>query len=288
MRWLAVLVASVGLAACGSDGDSSKSPDSQAAASSGANQSKTESQSSSSDAANESAEPNDAGEAQPAKVAPVSETGDEVSDNDSSSSLESLKLAALPVTKAVPGFKEGVNYKRLVPVQTTGAAVGMVHVAEFFTYGCKPCFEVDAKINAWQAKHKPAYVVFERIPAVADGVQKFHARAYYFEQQLAALDRLHPLLFSEIQDGAAIDNNAALAKFFVAQDIERKAVETILKSNDVDAQLARASDLQRRYRVDSLPYFVVNGKFVTTLAMAGDEERLFALINQLAIREHEF
>jgi hypothetical protein len=27
---------------------------------------------------------------------------------------------------------------------------------------------------------------------------------------------------------------------------------------------------------------------VTTLELAGDDERLFALINQLAIREHEF
>jgi protein dithiol oxidoreductase (disulfide-forming) len=197
-------------------------------------------------------------------------------------------LATMPAPVNVPGFKEGVHYHRLVPVQPTGAAIGTVHIAEVFWYGCKPCFDIDAKIDAWRAKHKPVYVSFERLPATADALQRFHARAFYVLDQLGKLDVLHSSLFAEIQDGAAIADAGALAKFLSAHEIDQRAIAAALKSDQLEPKIDRATDLERRYRVDSLPYFVVGGKFVTTVAMAGDDDRLLTLLTQLSIREHEF
>jgi protein dithiol oxidoreductase (disulfide-forming) len=294
MRWLAVLAATVALVACGSresPNPNDSQVDSQGVTSSGS-QSNTSALTKQSGTTSSSASSTDAsadpGETDPATIAAASESGDEITDAEKSTTLETLKLASLSAGKAISGFKEGVNYRRLVPVQPSGAAAGAVHIVEFFSYSCQPCFEIDAKLDAWRSKHKLAYVTFERIPVSDDSLRQLQARAFYTAEQLETLDKLHPLLFSEIQAGKVIDNAAALSKFFAAQNIERKAIDAALKSQDVDAKLARASNLQRRYRVDALPYFVINGKFVTTLELAGDDERLFALINQLAIREHEF
>jgi len=53
----------------------------------------------------------------------------------------------------------------------------------------------------------------------------------------------------------------------------------------VESKLARAADLNKRYRIASTPTVVINGKYVTDVAMAGGEEKLFELINTLAAKE---
>ena len=53
----------------------------------------------------------------------------------------------------------------------------------------------------------------------------------------------------------------------------------------VESKLARAADLNKRYRITSTPTVVVNGKFVTDAGMAGSEDKLFEVINALAARD---
>ena len=51
-------------------------------------------------------------------------------------------------------------------------------------------------------------------------------------------------------------------------------------------KLQRADELDRRYRIASVPTIVVNGKYSTDVDMAGGTEQLFALIGELAASEH--
>jgi thiol:disulfide interchange protein DsbA len=44
--------------------------------------------------------------------------------------------------------------------------------------------------------------------------------------------------------------------------------------------------LNKRYRVQGVPFFVVNGKYTTDVGSAGGEEQLIQLVNELAAREH--
>jgi thiol:disulfide interchange protein DsbA len=53
----------------------------------------------------------------------------------------------------------------------------------------------------------------------------------------------------------------------------------------VESKLARAVDLNKRYRISSTPTVIVNGRYITDVGMAGGEEQLFQLINTLAARE---
>ena len=55
----------------------------------------------------------------------------------------------------------------------------------------------------------------------------------------------------------------------------------------VDTALQHADELIERYRVSSVPDFVVNGRFVADVATAGSPERLINLINDLAAAEHK-
>jgi thiol:disulfide interchange protein DsbA len=55
----------------------------------------------------------------------------------------------------------------------------------------------------------------------------------------------------------------------------------------VDTALQREDELVRRYRIDGVPTFVVNGKYIADVASAGGPERLITLVGDLAAQEHK-
>jgi thiol:disulfide interchange protein DsbA len=53
----------------------------------------------------------------------------------------------------------------------------------------------------------------------------------------------------------------------------------------VNTRLQRAEDLNRRYRVETVPVVYINGKYQTDVSMAGGQEQLVQLIGDLAAYE---
>ena len=51
-------------------------------------------------------------------------------------------------------------------------------------------------------------------------------------------------------------------------------------------KLERADELNRRYRISSVPSIVINGKYTSNGTMAGSYERLIELVDELAAREY--
>ena len=55
----------------------------------------------------------------------------------------------------------------------------------------------------------------------------------------------------------------------------------------VETALQRADELVQRYRIDGVPTFVVNGKYVADVRSADGQERLLSLVSDLAVQEHK-
>ena len=55
----------------------------------------------------------------------------------------------------------------------------------------------------------------------------------------------------------------------------------------VEARLQRADELVQRYRIDGVPTFVINGKYIADVHSAGGPDRLLSLVNDLAAQEHK-
>ena len=53
----------------------------------------------------------------------------------------------------------------------------------------------------------------------------------------------------------------------------------------VSSNMSRAEDLTKRYRVEGVPYVVINGKYGTDVGKAGGPSNLISLINDLAASE---
>ena len=199
-------------------------------------------------------------------------------------SAEQSEDGAAPIPE--DRFRLGVNYTRLSPTQPTSSGADQVEVAEVFWYGCPHCFAFDPMLRAWQAS-KPEYVNFIRIPAVWNDLLKLHARMFYTAQTLGKQDEMHEAMFSEIHEKHdPLDSVDKIRDFFGRFGVDAATFDKTWDSFAVHALLQRADELNRRYRISSVPTLVVNGKYVTDGSMAGSYDRLLELVNELAASEH--
>ncbi len=204
------------------------------------------------------------------------------------------KVAALPAAGQLPAGKlvAGVNYRPLVPAQPTDAAPGKIEVVEVFWYGCPHCYALDPYIESWR-KTKPAYVEFKRVPVTWQAVHQSHAKLFYTLEALGKEEALHTAVFAEMHDkknymfmpGDEKETLSAQVAFAKAHGISESDFTNAYNSFTVQTDMAKADDLVHRYHVDGVPLVVVNGKYVTDVNMAGSQENVMKVVNDLVATE---
>jgi thiol:disulfide interchange protein DsbA len=222
----------------------------------------------------------------------ISETDDggeePVPGTASSTTQPLLKLGAgssrSPTSSA---FKEGTHYVKVVPAQPTTVSPGNVEVLEVFWYGCGHCFVLDPPLESWRKQGKPGYVEFARVPAMWNETTRMHARLFYTAEVLGKLEVLHTPAFREIHNkGNTLNTIEKITAFFRENGVSPDEFQKAFSSFAVESKLQRADLLNRRYRIESVPTLIVNGKYRTDIGMAGGEQQLFALISELSASEH--
>jgi protein dithiol oxidoreductase (disulfide-forming) len=193
-------------------------------------------------------------------------------------------------------WQDGVNYNRIVPAQPTDVPSGQVEVLEFFWYACPHCYALEPTVQTW-LKSKPAYVTFNRVPVEWNEGHRSLAHLFYALEAMGKLNQVHDEIFKEIQvNGDPLigpdPNNAAAAERVQLSFIKKLGLsdadfEKAYQDMNVQTAMQRADQLVQRYRVTSVPMFVVNGKYITDVAMAGNPEKLTSLLSDLAAQEHK-
>lgn len=286
--FLASLLVLIAVAACGNQ-QAPASGEQQPAA-----QASAPAQTAPADTAPAASEPAEAAATESAPAAPtetISETddgGQEATEQTAATVQPSLRLGGPATTSPTSSqFKEGANYAKVVPAQPTSVGPGKVEVVEVFWYGCGHCFALDPAIESWRGKGKPAYAEFVRVPAMWNEATRMHARVFFTAELLGKLEELHMPIFREINvKGNQLNTVDKITVFFREHGVGTDEFQKAFSSFAVENKLQRADFLNRRYRIESVPTIIVNGKYRTDLGMAGGEQQLFGLINELAAHEH--
>ena len=184
-------------------------------------------------------------------------------------------------------FELGRNYQRLSPTQPTSSGPDKVEVCEIFWYGCPHCFSLDPLLERWRAT-QPEHVSFVRVPAVWNPLLVLHARAFYTAEALGKGAEMHTEFFAEIHERRnMLDSEPKLEAFFARFGVEPTAFKAAFDSVGVQLKLQRADELSRRYRIDSVPTIIVNGKYTTSGGDTPSYEDLLALVDELVAAEHQ-
>jgi thiol:disulfide interchange protein DsbA len=222
--------------------------------------------------------------------ATASQESADAAESAGDASLE--RIAALPESAQLPGgrWKAGTHYQPVVPAQGTSAEPGQVEVIEVLWLGCPHCYELNPYIDAWQKKKAP-YIKFTQEHVMWGPAHRAHAKLFYTLEALG-----HPELvakaFDEIHrrgNNLVAANDAATLQLQTAFATGNGIAEADFKREyngfAVNTRLQRAEELMRRYQIESVPTFIVNGKYRTDVSMAGGPAQLTQLLDDLAASE---
>jgi thiol:disulfide interchange protein DsbA len=231
---------------------------------------------------------------------PATETADDteaVVVEESAAEPEADEQAILLAQAGTPAethdwqFTEGKHYKRLVPAQPTLGGADKIEVAEIFWYGCPHCYTFEPTINKWAAE-QPANVRFVRIPGMWNRLLVLHARLFYTEQSLVRNgvikdpEGFRNAVFEEYhRRGNRLASEEAIQRLFERFGVSAEQFMSTWNSFEVDQNLRKAADLNRRYTVASVPAIVVNGKYLTGGSEVGSNEKWLELVDELVLRE---
>jgi thiol:disulfide interchange protein DsbA len=204
------------------------------------------------------------------------------------------RIAAMPENQQLPGgrWKAGTHYKPIVPAQSTTAETGQVEVIEVLWLGCPHCADLEPFIESW-SKKKPAYIKFVQEHVMWGPVHRAHGKLFYTLEALGRGD-LIPKAFEEIhkrnnvlvsRTGNDAETQSLQLAFAKANGVKEADFKREYSGFGVNTRLQRAEDLMRRYRIESVPMVIINGKYETDVAMAGGHDQLIQLINDLAASE---
>ena len=173
-------------------------------------------------------------------------------------------LAALLCVLAAPAFAQvqGEDYRLLTPAQPASSP-DKIEVIEFFSYGCPHCYAMQPHIEKWAAQ-LPANTTFTRVP-VSFGRREWGqlSRAYYALEATGDLARLDDAVFDGIhKKQKQLFSEDALAAWAAEHGVDAAEFRAAFESPGVSAKAMRAEQLSRDYKVNSVPYVIVDGKYI--------------------------
>lgn len=200
----------------------------------------------------------------------------------------SLQLAAAGLGAAWAGTAaaqgapvEGTHYTKLAQPVAVSVPAGKIEVIEFFSYGCPHCFALEPTLESW-AKRLPPDVVFKRVPVGFNALYENYQKIYYALEAMGQLDAMHRKVFSAIhQQRLRLDKEADIAAFMTANGIDGAKFIEHYKSFSVQTKARQAQQLMQAYKIDGVPAMAVQGRYVTSGAQAGSNERALAVTDAL-------
>lgn len=156
-----------------------------------------------------------------------------------------------------------------------------VEVMEFFYYGCPHCFQLEGSLVTWK-QNMPKGAYFRAMPAVPNPGWVWLAKAYFAAEALGALGRLHADMFNAIHlSGTNLNDRENLFALVERAGVNRKQFAQAMESEATQKRVAESERLGRAAGLDGVPMFVVDGRYRTSVSMAGGYDKVFDTINNL-------
>ena len=177
-------------------------------------------------------------------------------------------------------FIEGGHYELLSEVQPVQTG-DKIEVVEMFWYMCPHCYRLEPFMMQW-LQNKPENVEFVPIPAVLNEKWAFHARVYYTLEALGLDEQLHARVFEAIhRERRPLKTVEQVADWVAENGGDRQAIIDTFESFAVENKLNFASVMSRKYGISGVPSIIIDGRYRTSVSLAGSYEELLEVINYL-------
>lgn len=193
---------------------------------------------------------------------------------DFSTALACAAALAPSASRAQGEPVEGRHYVRLSQPVPVSAPADKIELIDFFWYGCPHCAAFEPELDSW-SKRLPEHVAFSRVP-VAFRAEPFttHQRIFYALDALGLVDSMHRRVFYAVHvERLALDKPAEIAAYMAKHGVDGAKFTEAFNSFTTQSKLKRANALVDGYKIDGVPAIGVHGRYYTSGAMAGGNDR---------------
>ena len=158
-------------------------------------------------------------------------------------------------------------------------------IYEFFWYGCPHCYNLEPTMERIEADlDKDTKIV--KLPVALRDSWIPHAKLFYALQQMGKIDEVHNLIFEEIHlEDNRLNTEQQMVDFLGKHGIDTNKFMEKYNSFGTEARIKKASNLAKKYQIDSVPTIIVNGKYLTSGSYVSSYDELYSVINLLIERE---
>lgn len=188
---------------------------------------------------------------------------------------------------AAPAVQEGVDYQKLKQRNAVGAPANKIEVIEFFWFGCPHCNSLDPQLDAW-LKKAPADVAFKRVHINFDPENssikrtEVHQRLFYTLETMGLTDaKSIGAVFNAIHaDRKTLNTRDGVLEWAKTRGLDvAKFTATYDDGFNMSRKMRGASQLQEAYKVDGVPFFAIDGQYITSPSMAKGPSGFFGAMD---------
>lgn len=188
--------------------------------------------------------------------------------------------------QAAIGAEWGKDFAPVSPPQAVETGKN-IEVLEVFYYGCPHCFHLEPVIAPW-SKRLPKDVSFRRMPGVFNDSWLPLTKAYYALEAIKELDRLHEPLFSAYHEKHVdLKTDTAIIDWVAKQGVDRSKFSNAFNSFSVQNKALRAKQMTKAYGLTGVPSVIVDGKYLSSASMTGNNESLMPVLDQLIVQARQ-
>ncbi len=192
----------------------------------------------------------------------------------------SSALSLLPASTAEAQAATGYE---LLSAPMNTADPSKIEVLEFFWFGCPHCYAFEPAINDYK-KDLPEDVAFVREAPALNPQWEQHSRLFYAARSLDVIDAVVEPVFNEIhQNKKRLRKPKDIGNFIESLNVgvDSEKFQKTMKSFAVDAGLRRSMQLAQQSGIRGVPAVIVNGKYRTSVSMAGGHDAVIRVIERL-------
>jgi thiol:disulfide interchange protein DsbA len=202
----------------------------------------------------------------------IAETTSNASNTNNKKAVKQLNAKTAKTTKAEK-FEEGFDYKKI-----QGAVKEPNKVIEFFSYHCPHCSSIEPQVEELK-KSLPKNVTFERVQVLFHPSMIGYQKLYHTLELMGVSNTLQKKIFTAVQqEQQELHQRETAINFIKKQGLDVAKFTSIYDSMGVQAKSQQGTKLMEKYKINSVPTFIINGQYQTDMSMAREHNRLNPII----------
>jgi len=181
-----------------------------------------------------------------------------------------------------PVIATASDFTAITPPLPVSMPPGEVEVVEFFSFACPYCFAFETPLEAWLPS-KPPEVRFRRSPVPFEQNFRNFQPMYFALESLDPVGRMPRRIFDAVhKEHLRLDNIRDIAAFMQRNGVDADKFVDAFTSPGTAAKVAQANELFHASGANSVPMMMVQGRFLTSPAIARGYDKVLAVVDRLA------